>query len=194
VPAGLSRAIAGDPDSTWYRMLTDPAGQVVELSTRSYRPTPPIWRRVVAEWVTCFEPACDVPATTAEVDHRIPFPEGETRPENLWPGCKRGHTAKHAPGFGIEQAPDGSFRLRTRAGFVHPITKPAQPVSARWPDWPDPDPDDLGWLESQPFEFCATELLEALGEIRNRHDQQLAEDRELQWEHGTLLAGIGIST
>jgi hypothetical protein len=194
VPAGLARAIAADPDSTWYRMLTDPTGQVAELSTTSYRPTGPIWRRVVAEWVTCFEPACDAPAATAELDHRIPYPTGQTRPGNLWPGCKRGHTAKHAPGFGIEQAPDGSYRFRTRAGFTHPMTPPAQPASDRWPDWPDPHPDEADQGESQPFQFCATELLEALGEIRDRHDQHLAQDRELQWEHGTLLAGAAIST
>ncbi len=50
MPAGLARAIAADPDATWYRMLTDPAGRMVELSTTSYRPTAPIWRYVVADW------------------------------------------------------------------------------------------------------------------------------------------------
>ncbi len=178
VPAGLARAIAADPDATWYRMLTDPAGQMVELSTTSYRPTAPIWRHVTAQWVACFEPSCHAPATQAELDHRIRWPEGETRTGNLWPGCKRGHTAKHTPGFSIEQAPDGSFALRTRAGFAHQVTPPAQPASDVWPDQPEP------------IQFCATELIEALTEIRNRRDQEVAQDHELAWEHGTLPSAL----
>ena len=177
VPAGLARAIAADPDATWYRMLTDPAGQMVELSTTSYKPTAPIWRHVTAHWVSCFEPDCHAPATQVELDHRIPWPRGETRTGNLWPGCKRGHTAKHTPGFSIEQTPDGSFALRTRAGFTHPITPPEQPAGETWPDLPPAE---------QPIQFCATELLEALTEIRNRHDQEIAQDHELEWEHDTL--------
>jgi hypothetical protein len=47
VPASLARLIAQQPGSTWYRMLTDPAGRLVELSTRSYQPTAPIWREVL---------------------------------------------------------------------------------------------------------------------------------------------------
>ena len=184
VPAGLARTIAADPDATWHRMLTDPAGQMVELSTTSYKPTAPIWRHVVAQWGSCFEPACHAPATQVELDHRTPWPQGETRTGNLWPACTRGHTAKHSPGFGIEQAPDGSFTLRTRAGFTHPLTPPAQPTSDAWPDLPDlPQPED-------PIQFCATELIEALTEIRNRRDQQIAQDHELAWEHDTLPTAL----
>lgn len=35
----------------------------------------------------------------------------------LHPACKTDHKAKHAPGFGIEQCPDGSWVLVTKAGF-----------------------------------------------------------------------------
>ena len=179
VPAGLARAIAADPDATWYRMLTDPAGRMVELSTTAYRPNAPIWRHVVAEWASCYEPACDAPATQAELDHRVPWPRGATEPGNLWPGCKRGHTAKHAPGFGIEQGQDGSFVLHTGAGFTHRLAPPAKPVDADWPDLPQ-------------VQFSATELLEVLTEIQNRRDQAVAEGRELQWEHDTLPHGIAV--
>jgi hypothetical protein len=171
-------------------MLTDPAGTMVELSTTSYQPTAPIWRHVTAEWVTCAEPACHAPATQVELDHRVRWPEGQTRAGNLWPLCKRGHTAKHTPGFSIEQTPDGSFTIRTRAGFTHPVTPPAQPCSDVWPDLPDqPDGDE-------PIQLCATELLDALEEIRNRRDQELAQDHELAWEHEELdatLSGLAAS-
>ena len=157
VPAGLARAIAADPDATWHRMLTDPAGQMVELSTTAYRPTAPIWRQVTAQWVSCFEPACHAPATQTELDHRIRWPQGQTRTGNLWPACKRGHTAKHTPGFSVEQTPDGSFALRTRAGFTHPVTPPAQPASDSWPDLPE---------LPEPIQLCATELLDATAATR----------------------------
>lgn len=41
LPASLARQLARQPDPTWHRMLTDPAGRCVELSTESYRPTAP---------------------------------------------------------------------------------------------------------------------------------------------------------
>ncbi|MFC4785964.1 hypothetical protein ACT8ZV_15915 [Nocardioides sp. MAHUQ-72] len=179
VPAGLARAIAADPDATWHRMLTDPAGRMVELSTTSYKPTGPIWRHVVAQWTTCYEPACDRSAAQVEIDHRTPYPRGATTPGNLWPACKRGHTAKHAPGFTIEQHTTGSYRLRTAAGFTHQIAPPAKPVNAEWPDLPD--------LTDEAIQFTATELLSTLRENRNHHDQERAEAHELEWEHGYRL-------
>lgn len=36
----------------------------------------------------------------------------------------------------------------------------------------------------------ATELIEALTEIRNRRDQEIAQDHELAWEHGTLPSAL----
>jgi hypothetical protein len=84
--------------------------------------------------------------------------------------------------------------LRTRAGFAHRIAPPPHPVAPDWPDLPSPGHEGPVGEGPVPFQFSATELLEALGEIRDRHDQEIAEDRELQWEHGTLLAGIGTST
>ena len=186
VPAGLARSIAAHPDATWHRMLTDPAGQMVELSTTSYQPTAAIWRHVAAEWGSCFEPACDTPATESEHDHRIPWPRGTTTPGNMWPGCKRGHTTKHAPGFAVAQAPDGSFTLHTAAGFAHTITPPPKPVEHSWPDPPAPP----GLPDLPEVQSCATEFLQVLHEIRNRHDRTLTETRELQWEHDNYLFNL----
>src|SRR5680860_1458731 len=82
VPAGLARMIAQNPQSTWHRMLTDPTGRMAELSTTSYRPTKAIWEQVVAEHGACFRPGCDTPATEAELDHRLKWPDGDTTREN----------------------------------------------------------------------------------------------------------------
>ena len=154
IPASLARMIAEDPDSAWYRMLTDAHGAMIELSTEAYRPTKPIWRAVVARDNTCFRSNCDKPATTGEVDHRVPWPRGATSTRNLGPGCKADHKGKHASGFGLVQNPDQSFTLTTAAGFAHttyPVRHPIEP-------WPEE-----ALFESQ---FSATEILDAIGYLR----------------------------
>lgn len=84
IPAELARAIA-----SWYRMLTDAAGEFVTLSTKSYRPTDPIWRYVVAEQPTCAHPGCDRPSTECELDHIVAWPLGQTSTDNLHARAER---------------------------------------------------------------------------------------------------------
>ncbi|MGH8967377.1 MAG: HNH endonuclease signature motif containing protein, partial [Actinomycetes bacterium] len=157
IPATLARRLAQDPDSTWYRMLTDPARKCVELSTKSYRPTKPIWRQVVADHQNCFLPTCNIPATRCEADHKVPYPEGATSTGNLHPGCRRDHKAKHARGFHVVDQ-NGSTQLRTAAGFIHTLDPPEQPV-AEWPD--------LSALDEEP---TAEEFLNTLTQIRRERE------------------------
>jgi len=96
IPADLARAIATSEGATWYRLLTDPAGDPVALSTKSYQPTDAIWRYVVATTPTCVNPTCDRPSVECELDHDQPWPEGPTSTDNLPPRCRRHHKAKHA--------------------------------------------------------------------------------------------------
>jgi len=96
IPAELARAIATSEGATWYLMLTDPAGDMVTLSTKSYQPTSPFWRYVVAEQPTCAHPSCDRPSVECELDHIIEWPRGDTSTDNLQPLCRRHHKAKHA--------------------------------------------------------------------------------------------------
>ncbi|MFL6106685.1 MAG: DUF222 domain-containing protein [Marmoricola sp.] len=114
IPADLARAIALKQGATWYRLLTDAAGEPVSLSTKSYTPTPPIWRYVVATQQTCAHPGCDRPAVECELDHDEPWPTGETSAENLKPRCRRHHRLKHAraerPDLHWEYDPWGAFR------------------------------------------------------------------------------------
>ena len=170
IPAGLTRMIAQQPGSTWHRMLTDPAGRMVELSTRSYQPTRAIWTWVVADHATCFRSGCDAPATEVELDHRVRWPKGRTTTANLWPGCKSDHKAKHAPGFSIEQADDGSFVLVTPAGFRHRIERTEHPVSE---DFDEPP---------VAFQFSATEIVEAIAHLREVDADQRPYDLTRRWE------------
>ena len=181
IPAGLVRKLAQDPESTWYRMLTDPARHCVEISTKSYKPTESIWRTVVADYNSCFHPSCTTPATTCEIDHRVPWPRGNTSTENLGPACKREHTAKHAKGFSLEKDDDGTLVFKTAAGFTHKCTPAEQPVSDQWPeDW---------FFDSQ---FSATEVLEALRHLRSE-DEAINEVAFQKWQLEKLWAGYRVS-
>lgn len=173
VPASLARMIAHEPGGTWHRMLTDDAGRLVALSTRSYQPTMPIWRHVVAEHATCFRRCCDAASTEGDLDHRVEWPLGPTDTANLHPGCRTDHRTKHAPGFGIDQAADGSYLLRTAAGFRHPVEPTTHPVS-----------DDFGWPEVDGFQFSATELRQVIETLREFDELDRVPAAEDLWEEG----------
>jgi hypothetical protein len=175
IPGSLARAIAADPDSTWHRMLVDEAGHLVELSTKSYHPTRPIWERVVAEHASCFRPGCDAPSTEGDLDHREAWPIGATDTTNLWPGCRTDHRTKHAPGFSIEQDDDGSYVLCTAAGLRHRIEATVHPVND---DWRFPE------LPEEHFQFSASELAQAIEDIRLWQEVTLPRKPEQHWEDG----------
>ena len=127
IPNDLARLIAADSDSVWYRMLTDPAGRFVELSTEQYAPTGAIWRSVVARDVSCVFPGCTCPATVVELDHRLPWPNGPTSVGNLQPLCERHHKMKHSDGFRVVREEDGSSTWTSRFGSVFRTPAPEYP-------------------------------------------------------------------
>ncbi len=133
IPAELARLIATDPTSTWYRLLTDPAGGFVELSAGRYQPTAPLWRGVVARDRACVWPQCHRPAVRVEVDHRRPYPEGATTPDNLDPLCHRHHMAKHSEGVSVHRDENGVYVIRTRRGSVLRSQRSEQPLDGRAP-------------------------------------------------------------
>ena len=143
------------------------------LWTTSYRPTGPIWRWVVAEQSTCFRPGCDGASTQGDLDHRVAWPFGATDTANLWPGCRTDHRTKHAPGFGIEQAADGSHVLRTAAGFRHPIPPATHPAF-----------DDFSWpeVDAKGFQFGATELRQAIEVFQQWSELSRTRKPEQYWE------------
>ena len=124
----------------------------------------------MAEQRSCYRPGCDAPATEIELDHRVRWPEGPTSTTNLWPGCKADHKAKHAPGFSIEQTPDGSYALATPIGFRHRIGPTEHPVSEDFDELPPP------------FQFSATELTEAIAHLREVDADQRPYDLTRLWE------------
>lgn len=139
IPADLARHIAGQPGSTWYRLLTDERGEFQELSTTSYQPTDPLWRTVVTREHTCVWPGCRRPSVHCELDHRVPYPVGATSTQNLAPLCRRHHRVKHADGYGLARNDDGSHTWTTRHGSTLHTAASEQPAA----EWPRPSSESI---------------------------------------------------
>ncbi len=119
VAAEIARQLAAD--SKWRAWLTDTVGgHVIATSPSTYRPT-----AAVARLVRAREPYCRMPGCRAEVtdlDHVIPFPKGETTPQNLGPLCRRHHRMKTHSRWRIlsnDDDPDGSWTWTTPTGITH---------------------------------------------------------------------------
>ncbi len=127
VTAAAARAIADDPHGTWRRLLTDPAGSLVDVSSSSYRPPAPMRRFVELRDGTCRFPTCRRGATSCELDHVTPWQSGgATTPANLIPLCPRHHHLKHDGRWGVVRQPDGAVSWTS-------------PTGRRWTS-PPPDP------------------------------------------------------
>ncbi len=137
LPADLMCQLAMHPDATWYRMLTDPAGGFLELSTDGYPPTAAIWRWVVAQNMKCIWPGCCQPASVVDLDHRIAWPHGRTSTLNLQPLCRKHHLVKHSEGFKVVLEADGSYTWTSRFGSVFRTPAPEYPLAV----WPVADED-----------------------------------------------------
>jgi hypothetical protein len=95
VTAQTARGIAAE--GTWRRILTDPrSGTVLDVGTTTYSPPADMARHVEIRDQTCRYPSCNRPASRAELDHTVPFPEGPTAASNLAVLCCRHHQLKHA--------------------------------------------------------------------------------------------------
>lgn len=116
IPAELARIIATDKNATWYRLLTDPAGDFVDLSTTSYAPTAAIWRHVTARDQLCVWPGCNRPAARSEKDHRVPYPAGPTAVTNLDDLCAPHHRVKHTDGYQVHREFNGDYVVTTPRG------------------------------------------------------------------------------
>ena len=81
-----------------------------------YRPAAELDRYVRSRDRHCRAPMCTVPATSGDVDHIVPWPQGETSAPNLHALCRRHHLQKTHGGHAITMNDDGSITWVTRAG------------------------------------------------------------------------------
>ncbi|MGQ0572779.1 MAG: HNH endonuclease signature motif containing protein [Pseudonocardia sp.] len=116
VPAGLARDIAAD--AVWRRLVTDPlSGALLDHGRTTYHPPAALADHVRARDHHCRGPRCRRPATTAELDHHVPFPHGPTAESNLAALCKHHHDLKHHGGWQVHATPTGHW-----SGSPRPVT------------------------------------------------------------------------
>ena len=127
-----AREIAGG-DSRWRRLLTDPAGRLLEVAPQTYKPSRSVARFVSMRDLTCRFPGCRRTPTTsalvpnaAEIDHTIPFPQGHTVPENLALLCKSHHLLKTHSEWRVSQDKLGVLT------WVTPSGRPFRTYPHRW--------------------------------------------------------------
>ncbi|NIZ92969.1 HNH endonuclease signature motif containing protein [Kineococcus rubinsiae] len=118
VPAEVARDLAAC--GTWRRLLTDPVGNVVDVGTRTYRPSAHIARRVRARDATCIFPGCTRPAQNCDLDHVVPFAQdGPTTLENLAPQCRHHHRLKTHTRWQVTPLPTRGWRWTSPTGHTY---------------------------------------------------------------------------
>lgn len=123
ITAALARAIAYDPTGTWRRLVTDPAGRLIDITTTSYRPPAAMSRLVQLQHQTCAFPHCGRRATHCEIDHIHPWADGgTTTAANLQPLCARHHHLKHEAGWHLTRTADATTTWTSPTG--HSYTRP----------------------------------------------------------------------
>ncbi len=102
IPAGVAREIAAQ--GSWRRLLTDPAsGTVLDYGRTTYTPPAGLADFVRARDLRCRFPTCGQPATTTDLDHTIPYPDGPTSEGNLHASCHHHRLKTHTPGWDVDQ-------------------------------------------------------------------------------------------
>jgi hypothetical protein len=128
IPATLARAVAGDPTGTWYRLITDAQGHLVDYGRTRYRPPAPLRDHVIARDCECQFPGCHRPAVRAEQDHVIAWADGGTTcADNLLALCLRHHHLKHDTTWTVQRIADGRLRWTSPTGRAYhrePATYP----------------------------------------------------------------------
>ncbi len=157
IPAVLARAIAFDPTGTWRRLVTDHAGRLVDVASRTYRPPNRIARLVRLQQQTCCFPGCRRAAVRCELDHIEPWPGGTTCSANLQPLCSRHHHLKHETTWQVHRDPDGTTRWTSPSGHTYarppdqlPIDTTSEPGAADTAEADHPDHDPV---EDDPLPF-----------------------------------------
>ncbi|MDO8122322.1 DUF222 domain-containing protein [Isoptericola sp. b490] len=119
ITAETARELAGEPESTWRRIVTDPlSGAVLDVGRTRYRPPADLVAHVQARDRWCVRPGCSAAAPGCDLDHTVEFgrDDGRTAHDNLGPLCRRDHQVKTDGGFTTRQVSPGVFEVRTPVG------------------------------------------------------------------------------
>ena len=129
ITAEHARQIAFREGAVWRRLVTDPLGRLIDLPSTSYRPPKRLAAHVIARDQFCRFPHCNRRAERCELDHRRPWPEGQTCAAELHPLCKRHHHAKHDARWQVTLLDDGTTRWTSPLGHVYDVPAYRHPVA-----------------------------------------------------------------
>lgn len=94
LPAQMVRDLTEQPGTLWFRILTDPAGRILDTTEPRPFPSNALRTSIQARDGTCRFPTCSRPAIESDLDHEIPRPHGPTNGDNLRALCRRHHNIK----------------------------------------------------------------------------------------------------
>lgn len=113
VHADLARRLAAD--GALSRLLVEPdTSALIDVGHRTYRPSAALRSYVTTRDRTCRVAGCR--CRIAELDHVVPFPEGDTTRANLAGDCKFHHLWKTFAGIDVQMDPDGTCTWTTQTG------------------------------------------------------------------------------
>jgi len=123
------RCAAFATHTTWRRLITDPAGQLLDYGRTTYRPPVPLARFVRARDRICTFTDCTRPATRCDIDHRHDWEHGgNTSSSNCDCLCERHHYLKHNTSWQVAKLPDGGRRWTSPTGRQHERPPQTYPV------------------------------------------------------------------
>ncbi|HEY2273277.1 MAG TPA: HNH endonuclease signature motif containing protein, partial [Jatrophihabitantaceae bacterium] len=120
IPASVARKLAGDPNSTWHRLVHDEVGDLIDYGRAVYQPPQDLVDFVTARDHTCRGPGCNRDSRSCELDHVRDWANGgATSHDNLGPECGRHHHLKHDCGWNVERNPDGTYTWTSPTGQTY---------------------------------------------------------------------------
>ncbi len=120
--ADIARQVTDEQHaSQWRWTVTDPnTGMPVHEGTTRRRPNSRQRRYVEARHRTCVFPGCRMPATSCDLDHRIPWAEGgPTHRTYLAPVCRHDHTNRHHCGWTYRPIRYGDYLWTSPFGHTY---------------------------------------------------------------------------
>jgi hypothetical protein len=123
-------------------LLDHHTGTLIETVTNAYRPPEAVTDFVATRDGTCRMWGCPRPATTCDIDHAQPWPNGPTTPTNLAGLCRRHHRLKQQRRWHYQLAPDGTATWTSPTGQQR-ITPPDFAALPPPPPPPPPPPGPI---------------------------------------------------
>ncbi|MET0237654.1 MAG: DUF222 domain-containing protein, partial [Kibdelosporangium sp.] len=113
--------------ATWRRILTDPAGEVLEVSRRRHA-SPALADHIRIRDRYCRVPGCTVPAEDSEIDHTVRHSDqGETSAANTGAHCKYHNLWKERSPWRVDQPEPGTFTYTSPEGRTYRTTSDPYP-------------------------------------------------------------------